>query len=105
MHMQNPVPPKVIPQVLPRSHHPLQLSTVYQRTIGEPPLRPIHPHSPAPERSKMAVRPAMNLIALRHRPSSSHKTENNGDGIFTVATSLNQLKSIGKNPQRSQLIR
>src|SRR5438309_51263 len=66
--MQNPVPPKVIPQVLPRSHHPLELSPIDHRRIGEPPLRSIHPHSPAAECSEVPLRPAMNLVALRHRP-------------------------------------
>jgi hypothetical protein len=37
----------------------------------------------------------MNLIALRHRPSSSRKTENNGDGTFTVAT-------VSKSTQSTQ---
>jgi hypothetical protein len=103
--MQNPVPPKVIPQVLPRSHHADQLPAVNHIAIGESPLRPIHSHSTAAERSKVPLRPAMNLVAFRHRRSSSRKTENNGDGIFTVATiSENQLDLQLKNPQRSQLI-
>jgi hypothetical protein len=97
MHMQNPVLPKVIPQVFPRSHHSLQLPPIDHLSIGKPPLRPIHPHSSSAERSIVPLRPAMNLIPLRHRPSPSRKTENNGDGIFTVATVSKSTQSTIEN--------
>jgi hypothetical protein len=83
MHMQYPVPPKVIPQVLPRSHHPLELPPIDHRTIGKSPLRPIHTHGPAAERSKMALRPAMNLIALRHTITPSELRANPRNVIST----------------------
>jgi hypothetical protein len=86
MHMQNPILPKVIPQVLPHSHHAQQLPSIDHICIGKSPLRPIHAHRSAAKRSKMPFRPPMNLISLWHRPSQ--KTENNGDGTGPTRTTV-----------------
>jgi hypothetical protein len=66
MHMQNPVFPKVIPQVLPNSHHSRELPPVNDRRIPKPALRPIDPHRLASKSSKMPLCPPMNLITLGH---------------------------------------
>src|SRR5260370_2799350 len=72
--------------MLPRSHHPLQPASIDHLSIGKPPLRPIHPHRSAAKRSKMPLGPAMNLIALGHRPSSSRKKRKQWRRHSTVAT-------------------
>jgi hypothetical protein len=74
--------------MFPNGHHTLKLPPIDHRTVDKSPLRPIHTHSLAAKRSIVPLRPAMNLIALRHRPST--KTENNGDGIPPSPPSLNQ---------------
>src|SRR5271163_3412225 len=74
MHMQNPVFPKVIPEMLPHSHHALQLPPINHIRIGKSPLRTIHPHRPTTKRSKMPLRPSMDLIPLWHRLSRKQKT-------------------------------
>jgi hypothetical protein len=67
MHMQDQVPPKVIPQVLAHSHHPQQLSPAEDIAIHKSSLRPIDHHRLARKRRSMSLRPPMYLIAFRHR--------------------------------------
>jgi hypothetical protein len=66
MHMQYPVLPEVIPQVLANRHHPHQLPPINHIRVDKPPLRPIHPHSPASKRRRMPLRPTMYLIPFWH---------------------------------------
>jgi hypothetical protein len=73
MHMQNPVLPEVVPQMLPHSHHALELPPIDHVRVSKPPLRPIHTHSLAAKRSEMPLSPSMNLISLRHRLSLKQK--------------------------------
>jgi hypothetical protein len=74
MHMQNPILPKVIPKMLPHSHHTLELPPIDHIRVSKPPLRPIHSNSPATKRNKVPLSPSMNLIPLRHRLSPKQKT-------------------------------
>src|ERR1700679_269297 len=104
MHIQNSIFPKVIPQMLSHSHHALQLSSIDHVSIREPSLWTIHTHRSSAKRSKMPLRPSMNLISLWHKCShSSPKTENNGDGTGptrnTVAT-IFQFASIQYKKRR-----
>jgi hypothetical protein len=96
MNMQNPIPAKVIPEMLPDSHHSLQLPAVNQRSIGKSSLRPIHPHSLPRKRRRMPLRPSMNLIAFRHRSVSTKQKMATAlvTTRTTVATVCNSTQSI-----------
>src|ERR1700761_6720310 len=71
MHMQNQVFPEVIPKMLAHGEHPFQLSSINHRSIGKPPLRPIHPDSLPCKRSRVPLGPSMNLVPFRHLLSTS----------------------------------